>query len=105
MWQLYCTVLHCTVLYYTHVDGAVVLVDLDAKLVAHRGEVVRLGQVAQAVVVHGILQITEYLLTWHPANIIEYYCKILSTSKKNEPSVSHLVFTIMEKAPSRCFHS
>ena len=62
MWQLYCTVLHCTVLYYTHVDGAVVLVDLDAKLVAHRGEVVRLGQVAQAVVVHGILKITEYLL-------------------------------------------
>ena len=55
------------------------LVDLDTQAAA-RSEVVRLGQVAQAVVVHGILQITEYLLTWHPANIIEYYCKILSTS-------------------------
>ena len=34
----------------THVDGAVVLVDLDAEVVAYGGEVVWLGHVAQAVV-------------------------------------------------------
>ena len=37
--------------------GAVVLIDLNAHLVAHSGEVVRLRKVTQAMIVHGILNI------------------------------------------------
>ena len=42
--------------FYDDIDGAVVLIDLDSHLVAHSGEVVWLGQVTQAMVVHRILK-------------------------------------------------